>query len=61
MSIRMVAVELYRVMKQIERLEKKLESPDAGSQEKENIENELRNARVLKDQLDKMIDGAKGD
>ncbi|SPF45781.1 conserved hypothetical protein [Syntrophobacter sp. SbD1] len=57
----MVAVELYRVMKQIERLEKKLESPDAGSQEKENIENELRNARVLKDQLDKMIDGAKGD
>lgn len=61
MSIRMVAVELYRVMKQIERLEKKLKSPDAGSQEKENIEKELRSAMVLRDQLNKMIDGAKGD
>jgi len=61
MSIRMVAVELYRVMKQIEGLERKLESLDTGSQEKESIEKELRTARVLKDQLKKMVEGAKDD
>jgi len=57
----MVAVELYRVMKQIEGLERKLESLDTGSQEKESIEKELRSARVLKGQLKKMVEGAKDD
>ena len=61
MSIRMVAVELYRVMKQIEGLEKKLESLDAGSQERGEIEKKLREARAQKDRLKKMIEGAKGD
>ena len=61
MSIRMVAVELYRVMKKIEELEKELESLEAGSQERVEIESDLREARVQKDRLKKMIEGAKGD
>jgi hypothetical protein len=61
MSLRMVAVELYRVMKEVEGLEKKLESLDAGSQERQRIEDTLRKARVEKVRLEKMIEGAKGD
>ncbi len=51
MSIRMVAVELYRVMKKIEELEKELESLEAGSQKRVEIEGDLREARVKKDRL----------
>ncbi len=61
MSIRMVAIELYMVMKQIEELEKKLESLRDGSQEREETGNKLREARVQKDRLKKMIERAKGD
>jgi hypothetical protein len=61
MSIRMVAVELYRVMKEIAGLEKKLESPGAGSKETEEIGEKLRKARAEKVRLEKMIEGAKGD
>ena len=61
MSIRMVAVELYRVMKEIEGLEKKLASLGAGSRGAEKIGDELRKARAEKVRLEKMIEGAKGD
>jgi hypothetical protein len=44
----MVAVELYRVMKEIEGLEKKLESLDAGSQGRLRIEDAFRKARAEK-------------
>jgi predicted nucleic acid-binding Zn-ribbon protein len=57
----MVAVELYRIMKKIEELEKELESLEAGSQERVEIESDLREARVQKDRVKKMIEGAKGD
>jgi len=61
MSIRMVAVELYRVMKKTEELEKELESLEAGSQERVETERDLREAGVQKDRLKKMIEGAKVD
>ncbi|MCL5405387.1 MAG: hypothetical protein M1398_01445 [Deltaproteobacteria bacterium] len=57
----MVAVELYRVMKEIEELEKKLESLPEGALGREEIRNRLREAGALKDRLKKMIEGAKGD
>jgi len=60
MSIRMVAVELYRVMKEIGELEKKLESSRPGSQVKGEIEELLRKARAEEARLKRMIDGAKG-
>jgi len=61
MSIRMVAVELYRVMKKIEELDKEMESLEAGSQKRAEIEKNLREAGFQKDRLKKMIEGAKGD
>jgi len=61
MSIRMVALELYRVMKEIEELEKKLEGLRAGSQEGMETGNKLSEARVQRDRLKKMIEGAKDD
>lgn len=59
MSIRMVAAELYRVMREIEALERKLENLEAGSGEAEQIANQLREARAQRDRLKKMIEGAK--
>jgi len=61
MSIRMVAGELYRVMRLIEELEKKVEGLRAGSLEGMETANKLREARVQKARLKKMIEGAKGD
>ena len=60
MSIRMVALELYRVMKKTEGLEKELQGLEAGSQERVEIGRDLREARVQKDRVKKMIEGAKG-
>ena len=57
----MVAVELYRVMKQIEEFEKKLDSLQEGSQERAELDNALKKAMVERDRLKKMIEGAKGD
>ncbi|MGC9196177.1 MAG: hypothetical protein ACP5IL_12090 [Syntrophobacteraceae bacterium] len=61
MSIRMVAVELYRVMKQIGEFEKELKGVAEGSPEGEQLRKRLLEACALKDQLQKMIEGAKGD
>ena len=61
MSLRMVAVELYRVMKKIEELDKELESLEARSQQRVEIGKDLGEARVQKDRLKKMIQGAKDD
>ena len=55
----MVAVELYRVMKQIVELEKKLESLPQSASEREEIGSRLRETGALRDRLKKMIDGAK--
>ena len=59
MSIRMLAVELYRVMKHIEELGKKLDSLETGSRERGKLA-ELRKAGAEKDRLQKMMEGAKG-
>ena len=60
MSIRMVALKLYRVMKKIEKLEKELQGLEAGSQERAAIGRDLREALVQKDRVKKMLEGAKG-
>jgi len=57
----MVALELYRVMKEIDELEKKLEGLGAGSQEGMETGNRLREAKAQRDRLKKMIEGAKDD
>jgi hypothetical protein len=62
MSIRMVAVELYRVIRQVEQLEIELKNlPWTGSENREEVESRLRKARSEKDRLKKMMEGAKDD
>lgn len=57
----MVAVELYRVMKQIDEFEKRLASLPEQAPERERIRAGLAEACALRDQIKKMIEGAKGD
>jgi len=59
MSIRMVAIELYRVVREIEELERKLESVPAVGPERDQMAGRLREACALRDRLRKMIAGAK--
>lgn len=59
MSVRTIAVELYRVLKQVEELEKKLGALPAGSSERTQLERELKVAHTERDRIKKMLDGAK--
>lgn len=59
MSVRAMAVELYRVMKQIEELEKELGTLPAGSSQRMQVERELKTAHTECDRIKKMLDGAK--
>lgn len=59
MSIRMVAVELYRVIREIELLEKELEGLKPDSPEREEKERRLIQAKAEQARLKKMLEGAK--
>lgn len=59
MSIRMVAVELYRIIREIERLEREIGGFKLGSPEREAQENRLREARAERHRLRNMLEGAK--
>jgi hypothetical protein len=57
----MLAIELYRLIKEVEDLEKELKelpSPAPGRQE---IEDRLRSARAERDRVRAMVEGAKDD
>ncbi|GLI36144.1 hypothetical protein [Desulforhabdus amnigena] len=59
MSIRMLAVELYSVMKRVKELEKKLENMAPGTPGRDEVERELNRERAEQKRLKKMLDGAK--
>jgi hypothetical protein len=61
MSVRMLAAELYRVMKEVESMENKLASLAPNEPEKAEIERELRAQRAERDRIRKILDGAKAD
>ena len=58
MSIRMLAKELYRLVQQVEKLEKKLRT--APPEEREQLEDQLRKVKAERDRLRKMLEGSKG-
>ena len=57
MSIRAIAIELYRAQQKVARLENELEQ--AAPEEKGLLEEELRAARLELRQMRTMLDGAK--
>lgn len=57
MSIRLIAIDLYRAIKEVEKLEKEL--GNAPFEKRETLENELRKARAEQRQLRAMIDAKK--
>lgn len=59
MSIRMLAIELYRVMRRVQELEKALEAMNPGSPEREQTREELRIVRAEENRLKAMLEGAK--
>jgi hypothetical protein len=61
MSIRMMARELYRVMKEVEQLEKELESLPLGMPKRDELERRLRAARGERGRIRAILNGAKAD
>jgi hypothetical protein len=61
MSVRMLAAELYRMMKEVESLESKLASLAPNEPEKAEIERELRALCAERDRIRKILDGAKAE
>lgn len=59
MSIRLLAIELYRVIKQVETLEKKLQETSLSPAQKEKLAGELRTAIAERDRIKAMLEGAK--
>ena len=56
----MVAIELYRVMKEVKRLEEQLAKISGSvSSEREEVESRLREARAEEARLKNMLEGAK--
>jgi hypothetical protein len=57
MSIRLLAKDLYRLRREVEKLENELASAAVGQHE--NIEAKLREARAERDRLRAILDGQK--
>jgi hypothetical protein len=57
MSIRLIAQELYRLQKEVDRLEKEFEQAPLGA--REQILEKLRRARAERDQMRNVLDGQK--
>lgn len=61
MSIRLLAIELYRVIKEVEKLEKKLQSASIGQSERNKLIDELRVTRAERDRIKALLEGAKAE
>ena len=61
MSIRILARELYRVMKEVEQLEKELKGLVPGASRRDDLERQLFAARAEERRIKAMLDGAKAD
>ena len=61
MSIRILARELYHVMKEVERLEKELDDLAPGALKGDELKRRLFAARAEERRIKAMLDGAKAD
>ena len=61
MSIRILARELYRVMKEVEQLEKQLDGMAPGTSPRDDLQQRLFAARAEERRIKAMLEGAKAD
>jgi hypothetical protein len=60
MSIRLIAVDLYQVMKEVEALEKQIEElPPSQQVRRSELSEQLRRARAEQERIRKILEGAK--
>ncbi|MGA7874280.1 MAG: hypothetical protein WCA08_01345 [Desulfoferrobacter sp.] len=62
MSIRLLAIELYRFMKRVEELEKEIETPSLSAlseSQRDLLAMQLREARHERDRIKAILEGAK--
>jgi hypothetical protein len=58
MSIRLIAADLYRFIREVETLEKKIR--ETPYEKRGNLEDQLRKLKAERDRLRRMLDGSKG-
>ena len=58
MSIRMIAEELYRTIREVAAIEKRI--PNASGETREGLESALRKARARRDCMRNILEGHKG-
>ena len=61
MSIRALAIEVYRAVRLVEELEKKLQASAMPGPERAKVEELLRQARAERDRIKALLQGAKED
>lgn len=62
MSIRFIAIELYRIMKEVEALERQIqELPPNQTSAGQELHERLRRAKAEQERIRKMLEGAKSD
>jgi len=59
MSIRMIAVDLYRLIRHVSEIEKEL--ANAPLNRRDALQDKLRRAKAERDQMRRMLDGQKDD
>ena len=58
MSIRLIAKDLYQLIRQVEQIEKQLK--DAPLEQQDELRHRLRKVRAERDRMRRMLDGEKG-
>ena len=59
MSIRLLAIELYKAIKQVEELQKKLQDATLTASQRQQLENQLRTMTAERDRIKSILEGAK--
>jgi len=59
MSIRLLAIELYRVIKEVEALEKRLQDPCLSVLQREKLADQLRVTSAERNRIRALLEGAK--
>ena len=57
MSVRLIAQDLYRLQREVEKLEKQLEFTPAGK--RDDLEDQLRKVKAERDRMRHILEGAK--